>query len=114
MSEGAFFVGLSNVLTGALFVLLAIPLLLRKVGPNKVYGVRTAKAFASESNWYAINVVGGRWIAVAGLVLALCGGYVLLRPPATLVGVLVASLAPVPLVLLTLIPVLRFSRHLPG
>lgn len=114
MAEGAFFVGLSDLLTGVLFAVLAIPLMLRKVARNRWYGVRIPKAFVSEANWYAINAVGGRWMAVAGGVLALVGGCVLLWPPATVTGVLFASLAPVPLVLFTLVPVLRCARRLPS
>jgi len=114
MAEGAFFVGLSDLLTGLLFVLLALPLILRRVAPNRWYGVRIPKAFASEANWYAINEVGGRWMAGAGGVLALAGACVLLWPPATIAGILIASLAPVPLVLFTLLPVLRFARRLPS
>lgn len=114
MAEGAFFVGLSDLLTGLLLVLISLPLILRKVAMNRWYGVRIPKAFASEANWYAINEVGGRWMAVAGGVLTLVGGCVLLWPPATVTGVLVASLAPVPLVLFTLVPVLRFARRLPS
>jgi uncharacterized membrane protein len=114
MAEGAFFVGLSDLFTGVLFVFLALPLMLRKVAPNRFYGVRIPKAYASEANWYAINAVGGRWMVVAGGILALVGGVVLLWPPATVTGILVASLAPVPLVLFTLVPVLRLARRLPS
>lgn len=114
MVEGARFVGISDLVTGLLLILVSIPLILRKVGPNQVYGVRVRKAFASEANWYAINAVGGKWMAGAGIVLALAGACVMFWPPTTLAGVLIASLAPVPLVLLTLVPVLRFARTLPG
>lgn len=114
MTEGAFFVGLSDLLTGMLFIALSIPLILRRVAMNRWYGVRIPKAFASEANWYAVNAVGGRWMAIAGGVLALVGGAVLCFPPATVAGLLVASLAPVPLVLFTLVPVLRFARRLPS
>jgi membrane-associated PAP2 superfamily phosphatase len=114
MVEGARFVGWSDLLTGLLFIALALPLILRKVARNRWYGVRIPQAFAAEANWYAINAVGGRWMAVAGGVLALVGGGVLRFPPTTLGGLLVASLAPVPLVLFTLIPVLRFARRLPS
>ena len=114
MAEGAFFVGLSDLLTGLLFIGIAIPLMLRRVAMNRWYGVRIPKAFASEENWYAINAVGGRWMAVAGGVLGLVGGLVLLWPPPTATGVLIASLAPVPLVLFTLVPVLRFAKRLRG
>ena len=53
-------------------------------------------------------------MVVAGGILALVGGVVLLWPPATVTGILFASLAPVPLVLFTLVPVLRFARRLPS
>ena len=53
-------------------------------------------------------------MAVAGGVLALAGGIVLLWPPTTVTGILIASLAPVPLVLFTLVPVLRFAKRLPS
>ncbi len=114
MAEGAFFVGLSDLLTGVLFISLALPLMWRKVAMNRWYGVRIPKAFASEENWYAINALGGRWMVVAGGILAIVGGFVLLWPPATVTGILIASLAPVPLVLFTLVPVLRFARRLPS
>src|SRR2546427_9177847 len=38
---------------------LAIPLVIRKVPMNRVYGVRIAKAFASDRDWYEINAYGG-------------------------------------------------------
>ncbi len=114
MLEGAVFIGISDLLTGLLLVLVSIPLIRRKVARNRWYGVQIPKAFASEANWYAINAVGGQWMAGAGILLALAGAFVLFSPPTTLAGVLIASLAPVPLVLLTLVPVLRFARTLPA
>ncbi len=114
MLEGAVFIGISDLLTGLLLVLVAIPLIERRVARNRWYGVRIPKAYASEENWYAINEVGGRWLAGAGVVLALVGGLVLLCPPTTVGGVLIAALAPLPLVLFTLVPVLRFARRLPS
>jgi hypothetical protein len=114
MIEGAGFVGLSDLLTGLLLIGLAVPLVRRRVPMNRWYGVRVRKAYVSDSNWYAINEVGGRWLAAAGAVLALIGGAVLLWPPKTVAGLLIASLAPAPLVLFILIPVLRFARRLPS
>lgn len=114
MVEGAVFIGSSDLLTGLLLVLLAIPLIRRRVAMNRWYGVRIPKAYVSEANWFAINEVGGRWLAGAGVVLALVGGFVLLCPPTTVSGVLIAALAPLPLVLFTLVPVLRLAKRLPS
>ena len=114
MVEGANFIGISDLLTGLLLVLVAMPLVRRKVAMNRWYGVRIPKAFASEANWYAINEVGGRWLVGAGVALAVAGGAVLLWPPTTLAGVLIAAFAPLVLVLFTLVPVLRFARRLPS
>lgn len=114
MIEGAGFIGWSNLLTGLVLIALAVPLVRRRVRMNRWYGVRIPKAYASEANWYAINEVGGRWLAGAGAVLALIGLGIVLRPPTTEAGVLLAASAPAPLVLLILVPVLRFARRLPS
>ena len=52
---------------GLTSILLAIPLIRRKVPMNRLYGVRVPKAFASERNWYEINAYGGRLLLVFGL-----------------------------------------------
>lgn len=114
MIEGARFVGLSDLFTGLLLIVLAVPLIRRQVKMNRWYGVRLPKAYVSDANWYTINEVGGRWLAAAGTVLALVGGAVLLWPPTSESGVLIAALAPAPLVLCTLVPVLRLARRLPS
>ncbi len=59
--------------TGIVVFGLAIPLILRRVAPNGVYGVRTKASFASESDWYRINSIGGRHLAVSGLLILIVG-----------------------------------------
>lgn len=44
-----------NFCLSGLFILMAIPLFLRKIPPNPYYGVRLAKSFKSAHNWYEIN-----------------------------------------------------------
>jgi len=99
---------------GLTSVLLAIPLIRRKVPMNRLYGVRSPKAFASERNWYEINAYGGRLLLMFGLFVL---GF----------GVLTLGLAPAPtspwapafmaVPLLAMIPVIvginRFARRLP-
>jgi uncharacterized membrane protein len=69
--------GLVTVLAcDALFIALSIPLVLRKVGPNVVYGYRTRATLGDEELWYAANeYFGGRFI-VASLVSAAAAWYV--------------------------------------
>jgi len=59
--------------SGLLIFILAVPLICRRVPPNSLYGVRTRASFASESDWYRINAIGGRYLAVSGLVILFVG-----------------------------------------
>ncbi|MDF2441212.1 MAG: hypothetical protein JWN98_2196 [Abditibacteriota bacterium] len=60
--------GLSLVVTGALIILVSLPLLKDQIRPNAIYGIRMAKSFESEENWYKMNRYGAkqmiRWAAV--------------------------------------------------
>jgi uncharacterized membrane protein len=53
--------------------LLAIPLILRRVPPNALYGVRTKASFASVADWYRINAIGGRYLILSGIVIMAVG-----------------------------------------
>lgn len=52
---------------GLLFCALAIPLMLRRVPPNGLYGLRVPATFADERVWYEANARSGRDIFVLGL-----------------------------------------------
>jgi uncharacterized membrane protein len=99
---------------GLLTALVSIPLILRMVPMNHLYGIRVPKAFVSRDNWYAINAYGGKLLLGFG-VLLLVVAYVGrdAAPPPT------SPWAPVYMVvpLLALIPVLAlvvvFARRLP-
>ena len=52
--------------------LVALPLALRKVPRNRVYGVRTRQTLASDRVWYEANAYGGRClIAASGVTIVL-------------------------------------------
>lgn len=59
--------------SGLLISLVSVPLILGRIPPNDVYGIRTRAAFASEADWYRINRIGGRYLAISGLVILLTG-----------------------------------------
>lgn len=53
--------GLTTTLVlSAVVALIALPLWLRKIGPNPVYGFRTRRSLSREDVWYEANAVFGR------------------------------------------------------
>jgi uncharacterized membrane protein len=112
MRDVSTILGVVHLVTGFLVVALCIPLVRRRVGRNPLYGVRLAKSFESDANWYEINAFGGRVMAVAGAAIALVGIAVLLWPPSSTTSIVLVSLAPVPIVLLGVAPIVRFARRL--
>jgi len=64
--------GLITILAcAALFALLAIPLMLRKVPRNVIYGYRTRATLSDDALWYEANAHFGRGLFIASIVSAL-------------------------------------------
>lgn len=61
------------ILLGILTGLLSLPLLFNLVPPNRFYGIRVCAAFASESNWYAINSFGAKRLLLFSAVITTTG-----------------------------------------
>ncbi|WP_082629249.1 SdpI family protein [Chthonomonas calidirosea] len=60
-----------NFLLGILCAALAIPLIQRRVPPNRLYGFRTPKTLRNESIWYQANAYAGKTLLLYGLTLSL-------------------------------------------
>jgi hypothetical protein len=45
-----------------------VPLILQRVPPNRLYGIRTRRTLEDEALWYRVNRVGGWMLLVASLV----------------------------------------------
>jgi uncharacterized membrane protein len=56
------------VAVGLLIVGLSVPLLRRRVKPNRWYGFRTPKTMSSERIWYEANAYAGKMFLRAGTV----------------------------------------------
>lgn len=54
------------VATGVLFVGLSIPLIRRRVKPNRLYGFRTSRTLSDERIWYEANAYAGRALLAVG------------------------------------------------
>ncbi len=99
---------------GALLTLISVPLVLRKVPMNHFYGVRIPKAFASDSNWYAINAYGGKLLLGYGLAVVAFGLLARNSAPApTNPWMALFMVAPLVLVLPVLGLILSYAHRLP-
>ena len=50
-----------------LIIILSIPLIIEKIGPNHIYGFRTSKTLSDEKIWYKANRFGGWCMLIAGM-----------------------------------------------
>lgn len=93
----------------ALFALVALPLALRKVPPNVVYGYRTRATLGDERIWYEANAHFGRGLLIAALAGAVVAGLLFLLEPFDARTFLPVSL--VVLVLPTLVATIATARR---
>ena len=54
---------------GALGIPVSLPLIFRKVRPNKLYGVRTNKTLSDENIWYEANAYFGKDLLRASIAI---------------------------------------------
>jgi uncharacterized membrane protein len=57
--------------TGIVLILIALPLLLRWIGPNRLYGLRVPATFADEWVWYEANAKSARDMCLVGVALVI-------------------------------------------
>jgi hypothetical protein len=98
----------------ALIALIALPLALRRVRPNPVYGFRTRATLADTRTWYAVNERFG-WLQATGSLAVALVAWVLFRPatlaPGQVVPLSIVLLAaPTVLAVVATIPRLRARR----
>lgn len=63
-------VGGAFLVTGALIMALALPLMHRKIAPNSVYGLRVKATSADEWVWYEANARNAKEMFAVGAVVA--------------------------------------------
>ena len=103
------------VLIGLAFLIavISVPLLLRKVPPNRWYGVKVPASFVSTENWYAINEFGAKRLLGLALALVIVGLVHLSLPPMPWWVDPAFLLAPVLFLPLLLRPILAYADSLP-
>ena len=55
------------LLSSAVLVGSGVLLFRRKVGPNKLFGLRTKLTMSDDEIWFAANQVAGRWLIITGI-----------------------------------------------
>ena len=70
------------IAVAVLMVGLSIPLILRKVRMNHIYGVRFPQSFKSDKNWCYINAAGGKIMVLWSVPIFALGAYGLVYPSA--------------------------------
>ncbi len=59
------------VCTSLLLVLIAIPLYLKKIPPNNLYGFRVKATLEDPELWYEVNRYSAGWLMFSGIVICL-------------------------------------------
>src|SRR5688572_23211754 len=55
----------------ALIAVAAVPLMLKLIPPNPIYGIRTARTTADAATWFIVNEVAGRAFLIASGIAAI-------------------------------------------
>jgi len=62
---------ISGASMGILIAGLAIPLILGKIKPNRLYGFRTKKTLSDEKIWYPANKYAGKIMIITGIIISI-------------------------------------------
>jgi len=68
------------VVSGILLILLAIPLIRKKIKPNGLYGFRVKQTMSDPELWYAVNCYSGKWLLFCGVVIVFSSIFFYLIP----------------------------------
>lgn len=97
---------------GAGTALASLPLLFRRVRPNRFYGIRVVAAFASERHWYEINAYGARRFLCFAAIVSILGLALGAYPRAPFWLPIVCLLSTLPLLFWTVRSIKRFAATL--
>lgn len=60
-------------MTGIVYILVSIPLPFDRIGPNRFYGFRIARAYESTEMWYKVNRIGAKVFVGYGVIMLAIG-----------------------------------------
>ncbi len=80
MDDTAFRFGVLNIGIGVLLILLSLPLWMKLIPMNPIYGLRFGRATRSVDDWYAVNHYGARQFIRCSMGILACGVIYLFVP----------------------------------
>jgi hypothetical protein len=66
--------------SGLLLAALSVPLILRRIGPNPLYGFRVKQTLEDPAVWYPVNAYAARRLLAVGLAISAGAGVLFLVP----------------------------------
>lgn len=101
-------------LSGGLLAALCIPLIQRKVKPNRWYGLRTPRTLADPEVWYPANEYAGRRMFLTGMSMIAAAVGLFLAPDLSLEAYATAvGAVPVVMMIVFGIQICAFLRKFP-
>jgi hypothetical protein len=108
--------GLMNIGSALLIILVSIPLIKRKIKMNGLYGVRIKKSYESNENWYSINAYGGKQLAIWSIPMIIAGLVCFLVPindPNQILLPLLMGVGPITIcIIIALIRIMAYAKKL--
>ena len=69
------------IVTGMLLAGLSIPMILKRIKPNGLYGFRVKQTLENPDIWYPVNSYSGKWLLATGI-FQICAAIMLYFIPA--------------------------------
>lgn len=108
-----FIAAITDITLAFLLVGISLPLVHGHIPMNKAYGIRFAKSFESEEQWFKINRYGGKQIIIWSIPIAVVGLATLIFPmlaTGLIRFLLVACIVPMVCVLIAVVTSYRFAK----
>lgn len=97
-----------NISAGILYILVGIPLVMRKVPMNKIYGFRIKESFTSNEAWFKINCYGDKQLIFWSFLMIVVGIIFLFKPVQAYKNDMINVLYVVgPMIMLTFVAILK-------
>lgn len=96
------------LIVDVVFVVMAIPLMQRKVRPNALYGYRTRATMSDKALWYEANAHFGRGLLIGSAISGVAALVIwMMKPPDQLIPLFIVIL-----VVPSLIAAIATARHI--